>query len=397
MKHESNRKILMLLDNPYPKDERVEKEAQSLASEGFTIHLICFGYGNESEKEFLGGIWVHRIKISKALKGKIHPLIAQWPILYRAIWLKKVLKLIDDEGINLVHAHDLPMCLLGHTIKRRRRIKFIADLHENFPSLIQGMSYRKSLLGRLLVNVKAWYEKEKVWLDNADAILVTAAGMRERLINTGLRDKSYYVIENTIRLDDYDIPHRSPDPEYFTLFYSGGITIHRGLQYILKGMVLLRSKIPNLRLWIVGAGRYERELKVMQEELGLNNITFWGWKSTHEMFELMTQADLCIIPHLKSEHTDNTSPNKIFQYFYANKPVLVSDCNYLVEVITNTGAGNYYKSKSAESFADKLLQLKTESDLQLLAMRGRDAVIQRYNWQLTAQRLNAAYQELEGS
>lgn len=53
----------------------------------------------------------------------------------------------------------------------------------------------------------------------------------------------------------------------------------------------------------------------------------------------MKNTSIAIFPHIKSEHTDNTSPNKLFMFMYFAKPIIVSDCNYLVEIIEKTNVG----------------------------------------------------------
>ncbi len=385
----------MLLDNPFPKDERVDKEAKTLIDAGYSIYLLCLCYDKiQAQVEDVDGLKIHRIYLPKNYKRKIHPLIARFPSLYRNIFLKPAMDLINREAIDFIHAHDLPMCLIGHHLKKKTGVKFVADLHENFPSLINGMEARNSIMGRILISVKAWYRREIEWLSNCDLALVTAQGMEQRLRARKVHCQNFKVIENTIKLEDYDIVRGEPDGRYITLFYSGGITIHRGLQDVVQSLKILQEDVPNLRLWIVGAGKYERELMALQGSLNLTNVVYWGWKSTKEMFDLMTRADICIIPHLKSEHTDNTSPNKVFHYFYANKPVIVSNCRYLEDLMDKTGAGLVYNSGSPSDLADRIKVLLNTGLRRELCEAGYNAVIQEYNWTHTGKKLIDAYDTL---
>ena len=386
-------KILMLLDDPFPFDERVEKEAHSLIEAGHEVHILCFTYTGEVQHETYKNIKIHRIRISKKIKKKLHPLSAALPY-YSKIWIAAAGKVIQEFGIDAVHAHDLPLCGAGHLLKKRYGVKFIADLHENFPAMVKGMALMSTTMGKVLVSVKTWYKKEKNWLNNADLIIATANGMRDRLQAAGLNQAQYCVIENTIRRADFNVPSLETDIDFITIFYSGGITIHRGLQYALEGYNLAKRQIPNLRFWIVGAGSYEAQLHELIDELKIEDVTFFGWKKQPEMFELMAQSDICLIPHLKSEHTDNTSPNKIFHYFYAHKPVLVSNCDYLTELVEDTNSGLCYMDRNPTDFCDKLVNMISTGKMEEFAENGYQAVMSKYNWSVTGSKLVAAYESL---
>ena len=112
------------------------------------------------------------------------------------------------------------------------------------------------------------------------------------------------------------------------------------------------------------------------------------------MFKLMQQADICLIPHFRSEHTNNTSPNKIFHYFRARKPVLVSDCDYLIDKIHESNAGYYYKSDSPSDFAEKLEMIINNKKNIEFGNNGLNSVLDRFNWDETSKNLLKFYNKL---
>ena len=381
-------KIIMLLDSDFPFDERVEKEAISLLEAGIDVHILCFAYNNEPNKEVYKDITIHRMKTNKKWKNRMIPLSAINSI-YVNFWVRRVKKFLKLNGGDIIHAHDLIMCAVAHKIKRTHNIMFVADLHENFPNLIAGMYFMKNQIIRRIVNINRWYQKEKEWLSNSDSIIVTAPGMRDRLLAAGLSNHKYYIVENTCRSIDLPFIETKSDDDKITLFYSGGITIHRGIQVALKGYALLKKQYPNLRFWIVGSGKHEPKLKEMVSQAKIEDVIFYGWKPQKEMFGLMAKSDICLIPHLKSEHTDNTSPNKIFHYFNYKKPVLASNCNYLSNILNETKAGLTYQYDSSEDFSRKL---KTIIDSSInYGLNGYHSFIEKYNWDATKIELMKAY------
>ncbi len=394
MRNNTKLKILMLLDNDYPKDERVEKEAETLHKLGHDVYILATNFNDRQKYANINGVNIIRLNLSKTIKNKLHPFAATLPF-YTWYWKRKVVQLFNTYSFDVIHCHDLPLCSVGYEIKKQfPSIKYFADLHENFPNLIQGMSYMKNAFVKRAVNVKLWYNKERKWLKNADGIIVTAPGMKQRLQSAGIVQNNWGIVENTIRLKDFNIEEAKPDKNYITLFYSGGITIHRGLQIALEGYSIAKEKYKNLRFWIVGAGKYEGELRKMITSKNIKDVTFWGWKSQPDMFRIMQNSDIGIIPHLRSEHTNNTSPNKIFHYFRAKIPVLVSNCDYLKEVILKSQAGLYYNDQSPNDFANQLIELILSKDKKGFGHNGYEAVSQKYNWTITQKELKSVYNKI---
>ena len=387
----SKARILMLLDSPFPLDERVEKEALSLQEDGHKVFLMCYAYTTDfKQDDSYKGIEIHRIGIAQKMKQKTDPFIATLPWLLRRIWLSKVRSFIRKNQITHIHAHDLPLCSVASQLANEMSVKFVADMHENYPALVASKDYRSSFFGRVLVSLKAWYRREIEWLKTADAIIVTAPGMMERLQSRGIVAPTYCLLENTIKRADYDFDHHTPDDDYVTIFYSGGINQHRGLQYAIRALAELTTK-KRVRFWIVGKGKYEGKLRELAVQLGLDNVHFLGWKSVREMFELMTAADIGLIPHKKSEHTDNTSPNKLFHYFYAGKPVLVSNCHYLQSVVSETDTGRTYQYDDHRDLAKQLDSLIAQLDKPKWKENAWRAVREKYNWKASSQALLDLY------
>ncbi|HKK39337.1 MAG TPA: hypothetical protein VJ949_07960, partial [Cryomorphaceae bacterium] len=89
-------RILMLLDAPYPKDIRLEKEISALIAAGAEVTLVCYRKEGEALREVVDGCHVVRTNevITKSKKG--------WVDIWNAIVfvnrpIKKVLDSLEDE------------------------------------------------------------------------------------------------------------------------------------------------------------------------------------------------------------------------------------------------------------------------------------------------------------
>ena len=98
---------------------------------------------------------------------------------------------------------------------------------------------------------------------------------------------------------------RSP----FTVTYTGGFDAHRGLETVLEAMPVLTRLIPGIRLVLVGGGRTEPDLRVLAQRLGVQeSVWFAGWQSPDLLKSFIVGSDVCIVPHLRTPHTDATLP-----------------------------------------------------------------------------------------
>lgn len=386
-------KILMVLDHEFPSDIRVEKEIQTLISVGNTVDLACFTRKNASLYDQSLGYNVYRKPISEfMLKTSVGAL--KFPF-YFNFWNNFLDKLLKKGNYQAIHVHDLPLAKVGHELSRKYNIKFVLDLHENWPVLKALSPHTKTLLGRFLHSNNQWLNYEKKYASLADALIVVADEMKDRLLKRGVTNNNIFVVPNTTDTDIYDdFSDISPDSDYFTLIYTGGINKHRGIEIVIEGMHKMKLE-NNFRFWIVGTGKNEPNLMKLVEKLNLKKyVHFFGWKSQKEVYELILKSDVTVIPHLKNEHSDNTSPNKIFHYMLAKKPVLVSNCNYLKNIVDESDCGLVYEYSSPDAFADKLkILMVNTSKRDYYGINGYNSVIEKYNWDNTSKGLIKIYEK----
>ena len=156
----------------------------------------------------------------------------------------------------------------------------------------------------------------------------------------------------------------------------------------------MKNTDKKLRLWILGAGSYVQDLKRIAEEEGVSDtVHFEGWKKYDEMQTYFGKSNVCLIPHIKSDHTDSTIPHKIFQYMYAGKPMLVSNCDPLKRIVEETNSGEVFEFDSPENFASNLEKLiqNTEYFSQEFVAKSQDLVLNNYNWELDSKVLKSLY------
>ena len=384
----------MLLENDYEKDLRVQREVQALYEAGYEVIVAAITLIDQSYVEKRDNCTIYKKKISPfILKTSVGAL--KVPV-YFNFWRRYTRDILKDYKIDAIHINDLPLSLIGIEIKNKHRAKLVIDLHENYPALIKNAPHTQTFLGKILSSNKQWTEYEQTVLSKADGIITVIEEARDRIINLGINPEKISIVSNTIDFENISIKTRKTGTEGFTIFYGGTINRHRGLQIVLEAIKILKDRNIRIKLKIAGWGSYKETLEKQAVRSGIeSNVIFYGQKPFNEMLELLSEADAAIIPHLRTENNDASSPNKLYQYMYFGKPVISSDCVSLKRIINETNTGFIYKNNSPEELTSLIEKLYFNKNiLENAGKNGRKAVMEKYNWNTDKKRLITAYNQL---
>jgi glycosyltransferase involved in cell wall biosynthesis len=283
------------------------------------------------------------------------------------------------------------MALLAAVLGRRLDVPVFFDMAENYPAAL--VAYNKSLYKPLLFG-NGWLPKqyEKLSLRYMAHVFVVADEQLERLAAAGFDRGKISVVMNTPDLDFYldrarqESGSRS-DPTRPTLLYVGKIDAHRGIELVVRAMPRVAGRYPQVRLLIVGDGSERQNLVELASSLRVaHNVELPGWLAFEHVPALIAQSTVCLIPHLKSEHTETTVPNKIFDYMALGKPVVVSDCSPLARIVREADCGRVFRSGDVGDLGDQVLELLGDSRRDLLGANRKRKVAERYHWARDAER-----------
>jgi glycosyltransferase involved in cell wall biosynthesis len=176
----------------------------------------------------------------------------------------------------------------------------------------------------------------------------------------------------------------------------GAIDYHRGIETVIRALPVIKNEVPDVHLLIVGQGSTAESLKELANELGvLDRITFEGHVSESKVPSYCKASDIGLIPHLKSEQTDNSCPNKIFQYMATRLPVLTNDCRSLARLVRETGSGVVYKADDPVDMAKQVVRLyASPAEREKMGLNGSEAVKKTYHYERQVAELVNFYHEL---
>ncbi|MGW8314881.1 MAG: glycosyltransferase family 4 protein [Bacteroidales bacterium] len=384
-------RILMVLESDFPPDIRVENEAAALVRNGHEVHVASYSHQKRFDLRKDLPYTLHKIHIPPLIhKASVGALKSG---MYFRFWRKYLNRILRSHSFDAIHVHDLPLARVGFELSRQEKIRFTLDLHENWPALLDIATHTQTLLGRILSSGKQWRRYEKRYAGLADDVIVVVEEARDRLVALGIDADRIHVISNTVDPEHFDFPPQEKDPEHVTMIYGGGINRHRGLQTVIEALPKITVGIPDIRLLIIGPGSYTEALKKLTAELKMEPyVTFRDRLPLDALLREVSRADIALIPHLKTAHTDSTIPHKLFQYMYAGIPIISSNCAPLKRIIEETGTGVCFRSGDPDSFAESLKKLLTDKQfLQKIPENGKQWVVQKYNWASDARVLCGIY------
>ena len=368
----------MVLESEFKADYRVENEIEQLIKLGNEVTVACYSFSNAYHSEKRDGYTIVRKKISSFIyKTSVGALKFNF---YFNFWKKYLGSLLEEKKYDVIHIHDLPLAKVGLDLRKKYGIPVIMDLHENWPVLLNLSLHTQTFLGKLLFSEKQWRNYEKKVLVQVDGIITVVEEAKERLIEIGIDSNKIEIVSNYLNLNTFPDLKRVNSKE-IVLFYGGNVNFHRGLQFVIDGMAIVKRKYPKITLVIIGDGSYVGTLKKKVKELSLEeSVNFLGRKSQNDLFAEMMKSTIALIPHIRSEHTNTTIPNKIFQHMYAQIPTLSTNCDPLKRIIEKERVGLIYEHDNSKDFAEKLQILINDNINNKYGINGKKAVIEKYNW-----------------
>ena len=316
---------------------------------------------------------------------------------------RRIRKVFNEYPFDVLHMHDLYLFGGGVRAGRRLGVPVVGDLHENYVEALKHYAWSTRFPGKLFVSIPRWERLEKRWVNAVDWLVVVIEEAAERNLALGVDPSTLTVVPNTIRRTDFEGYTVEQDlveaiRSDLTIIYTGAFDVHRGLASVLRAMPLVLDAHPGACLVLVGDGRIRPELEALADRLGIaSHVRFEGWQPQARLKSYILGSDVCLVPHLKTVHTDATIPHKLFHYMYLEKPVIVTDCRPLRRIVDETQAGLVYPSGDAEALSEALLTLAADPEAAYaMARRGRAAVLERYHWEATVQGLVAMYEGLRG-
>ena len=383
----------------YPWDVRLEKIMKACADRGHEICLVCKGKPGLRVREEIDGLRVHRVLLGSGHPGRVYSAL-MYPLFCNPVWIQKALSVFRAEKVDLVIVRDLPLALLAGVLGKLLHKPVVLDMAENYPAAL--MVYNNPVY-RPFLFANGWLPKkfEQLSLKTIDHVLVVTEEQGERLQRAGVGSTRITMVGNTPESGFYQRDggrQGSAGDDRIEMLFVGFLDAHRGVELVVRAMPKLVAEFPNLHLTLVGDGTQRTRLIELSRSLGLaGKVELPGWVDFSQVPEFIRRSTICLIPHLRSEHTETTLPNKLFDYMAYSKPVVATDCAPIRRIIDEAACGVTFQSGSEADFVHVVRNLLLDPDRAAKGERGKRAVEQKYNWEVDKKILVQTLEAVAGS
>lgn len=277
-------------------------------------------------------------------------------------------------------------------LARKLKAKFFLEIRDLWPQVIVDM-------GKLKQHhpiTQAMRLLEKYLYRAADKIIVLAEGSKKYLIGKqGIKEPKILYLPNGVHLNNFscqkdrDVLRKLYNFNKFTLIYTGAHGPANSLDTIVKAADRLREN-KDIEIVLVGDGILKERLLKQAKEMKLNNVRFFDPVPKTEIPGILIAADVAIITLKKVKvFSYGVSPNKLFDYMAARRPIICAVEGEMAEKVENIGCGISVIPEDEKSMADAITQLVNfpKNELKKMGDNGYKEIKENYSREKLAQKL----------
>jgi glycosyltransferase involved in cell wall biosynthesis len=293
--------------------------------------------------------------------------------------------------------------LLAIIAAKINKTKFIYWLSYPFPeaSLTRAKDgtarYPLLYLFRGLIQKTILYQ---IIMPCADHIFVQSKQMKQDIMAMGITDKKITPVPMGVEIDK--IPFTPLNSTAISkekrIIYLGTLMKTRRIDFLLKVLAKLISKVPETRLFLIGGGDDPSDEMLLKDEakrLGIDQaVVITGFLPMREAWDLVLTGEVCLSPFYPTFILNSTSPTKLIEYMAMGKAVVANDHPEQRIVLEESGGGHcvpYDINAFANAVTDLLIHPAKATEM---GKKGRAYVEQHRTYTAIADAVEKKYMDI---
>ena len=302
--------------------------------------------------------------------------------------LKQLKKIIEENKIDIVHAHDNNASLKAFAVKKiyRLDIKVISHIHNCYPWLVgnnknklidsiirRGYDYNIAC-GKLVYN---FYLKNTNYINEKNTTILSNCIDVQAILNfkNNNQDSIY---------KKFDIPN-----DKTILGFIGRLSEQKGVVPFIKEVSKNKEKFKDCKILLVGNGEQEEDVRQFIKSNDMEDL-FILTSYQDDVYRFYTIIDIFFLPSLYEG-----LPMVILEAMAFKKPIVAMNVGSIDEVVRNNYNGYLINKGEYGKFIDKLSNLKDNKMLQEeYGLNGYRYLIENYNIKVYIDNLIQVYDKL---
>lgn len=288
----------------------------------------------------------------------------------------------------------------GDRIAKKYKAKFVFEAHDLWP--LSPMELGN--MSKYHPFIMAMQFGENYAYKHADKVISILPCTKAHMCNHGLLPEKFVHIPNGINIDEWKRCDNKLSAEYdailelkknnvFLIGYAGGHAVSNALLYLLMAAECLLGE--KLAVVLVGSGTEKEKLIRYAECHKLKNVYFLAPLEKCKIPTLLSYMDgLYIGWHKHSLYRFGISPNKIYDYMMAGKPIIHS-VEAANDLVAEANCGISVAAEDHEAIAGAIRELMnmTDTERQRLGENGRKFVIKHHDYKVLAKKFIDAIED----
>ncbi len=304
-------------------------------------------------------------------------------------WWNKVRQVAKRHHASLIHAH---WVIPGGFVSAATHlpIPMIVSLHGSDVFVAESYALARMAAGYTFSNA-AWVTACSDDLRQR-AITIGADAQRSETIPYGVdadRFKPNALTRAKMR-QLHNINDQTP-----LIVAAGRLVRKKGFEFLIDALGTLKTRYPQVRLWLVGGGDLENELRQRTKSKGLNaHVKFFGALPQHELASILCTADITVVPSVRDDAGNvDGLPNILLEALSSGSTVVATPAGGITTVAKDGETACIVPERDPNKLSETIEKLLTNVDLRTeLGSAARTLMLHNYTWQHVAKRFEKAYQ-----
>ena len=354
--------------------EHVAHLAEQFSAHGHEVHIIAPSSSDEAEPVMSFSGPVHRV-------GRVVSIPANGSVARITLSLGSYLqtkRLLQEHQFELIHLHEPLMPALPLTVLRHSSTTNVGTFHA-FRNTPLTYFYSKPIL-------RPFFRK-------LHGHIAVSSAAREFVGEYFHAD--YRIVPNGIDFPRFfercaALPELADDRP--TVLFVGRLEKRKGLRYLLRAWPMVRERVPDARLLVVGRGRPLEGYRRFASRQGWSSsdVVFAGYVSADDLPRYYQACDVFCAPNTGQESFGIV----LLEAMAAGAPIVASDIPGYRDVVAHGEQGLLVERQNPGALADAVCRLLANPELRARMRRAGQEKARGYDWPRVASQVLDYYDEV---